>query len=216
MSITKYEMPDGGFEASSQPWDLRNNHPVGDLAFFAKRALSDDAYNHINNLISKKWAKGSIGADGVENTKIRNSDVIFLKNSEENEQKFWDEITQLIHNVNNYHYHFDLSAIQTLQLTRYEAPMGHYDWHVDVHSKPYSNGMIRKLSFTILLNDEFEGGNFDIWHGHPISEKSEVKSYALKKGEMIVFPSHTWHKVNKVTKGIRKALVGWVVGKQWK
>ena len=33
---------------------------------------------------------------------------------------------------------------------------------------------------------------------------------------MIVFPSHTWHKVNKVTKGIRKALVGWVVGKQWK
>ena len=75
--------------------------------------------------------------------------------------------------------------------------------------------MIRKLSFTILLNDEFEGGNFDIWHGHPISEKSEVKSYALKKGEMIVFPSHTWHKVNKVTSGVRKALVGWLVGKQW-
>ena len=42
------------------------------------------------------------------------------------------------------------------------------------------------------------------------------RTVALKKGEMIVFPSHTWHKVNKVTKGIRKALVGWVVGKQWK
>ena len=110
---------------------------------------------------------------------------------------------------------FSLQEFEQLQYTRYEKD-DHYDWHVDVHSKPYSNGMIRKLSFTILLNDEFEGGNFDIWHGHPISEKSEVKSYALKKGEMIVFPSHTWHKVNKVTKGIRKALVGWVVGKQWK
>ena len=30
---------------------------------------------------------------------------------------------------------------------------------------------------------------------------------------MIIFPSNTWHKVDKITKGIRKSLVGWVVGK---
>ena len=122
-------------------------------------------------------------------------------------------LQQLIGEANKL-YKFSLQEFEQLQYTRYEKD-DHYDWHVDVHSKPYSNGMIRKLSFTILLNDEFEGGNFDIWHGHPISEKSEVKSYALKKGEMIVFPSHTWHKVNKVTSGVRKALVGWLVGKQW-
>ena len=32
---------------------------------------------------------------------------------------------------------------------------------------------------------------------------------------MIVFPSYTWHKVDKVTSGIRKTLVGCVVGKEW-
>ena len=76
--------------------------------------------------------------------------------------------------------------------------------------------MIRKLSFTLCLNDEYEGGDFSICETHPISEKTKVKSFSLKKGEMIVFPSHTWHKVHTVTNGILKALVGWVVGKQWK
>ena len=63
------------------------------------------------------------------------------------------------------------------------------------------------------LNDEYEGGDFEICYPHPILDKTKVETFKLKKGEMIVFPSHTWHKVNKVTKGIRKALVGWVVGK---
>ena len=91
----------------------------------------------------------------------------------------------------------------------------HYNWHVDNHSKTYNNGMIIKLSFTVCLNDEFEGGDFDICRPSPIKDKTIVQTFKLKKGEMIIFPSHTWHRVNKVTKGIRKSLVGWVVGKQW-
>ena len=75
--------------------------------------------------------------------------------------------------------------------------------------------MVRKLSFTLCLNDEYEGGDFKICKPHPISEKTKVETFKLKKGEMIVFPSHTWHKVDKVIKGTRKSLVGWVVGKQW-
>ena len=75
--------------------------------------------------------------------------------------------------------------------------------------------MIRKLSFTLCLNDEFEGGDFNIWDAHPKTEKSNIKKIKLKKGEMLVFPSHLWHKVDKVTKGTRKSLVGWVVGKLW-
>ena len=34
----------------------------------------------------------------------------------------------------------------------------------------------------------------------------------MKKGSMIIFPSHIWHRVKPVTKGIRKSLVGWIVG----
>ena len=35
----------------------------------------------------------------------------------------------------------------------------------------------------------------------------------FKKGTLIVFPSFTWHRVNPITKGHRKVLVGWLLGK---
>ena len=32
-------------------------------------------------------------------------------------------------------------------------------------------------------------------------------------GDLILFPSHIWHKVHPVKSGVRKSLVGWVLGK---
>ena len=130
------------------------------------------------------------------------------------QDKFPKELQQCIDSANKL-YNFSLHELESLQYSRYEEG-DHYDWHVDNHSKPYNNGMIRKLSFSICLNDEFEGGDFDLGRPSPLTGKTNIETFKLKKGEMIVFPSHTWHKVNKVTKGIRKTLVGWVVGSQWK
>ena len=143
------------------------------------------------------------------NNANRSSKVSWLEG-----ENFPNHLHQCIDSANKL-YNFSLHEFEPVQYTIYEEG-DHYDWHVDNHKEPYHNGMIRKLSFTLCLNDEYEGGDFNICETHPISEKTKVKSFSLKKGEMIVFPSHTWHKVNKVTKGIRKALVGWVVGKQWK
>ena len=126
--------------------------------------------------------------------------------------KFPNELHQCIDSANKL-YNFSLHEFESLQYSRYEKD-DHYNWHVDNHSKPYNNGMIRKLSFTVCLNDDFEGGDFDICRPSPLTDKTIVQTFKLKKGEMIIFPSHTWHRVNKVTKGIRKALVGWIVGKQ--
>ena len=130
------------------------------------------------------------------------------------QDKFPKELQQCIDSANKL-YNFSLHEFESLQYSRYEEG-DHYDWHVDNHSKLYNNGMIRKLSFSICLNDEFEGGDFDLGRPSPLTGKTNIETFKLKKGQMIVFPSHTWHKVNKVTKGIRKTLVGWVVGSQWK
>ena len=43
-----------------------------------------------------------------------------------------------------------------------------------------------------------------------------VKEQAFSKSfceDIIVFPSHIWHKVHTVTSGVRKTLVGWIIGK---
>tara|TARA_B110000858_G_C17477803_1_gene325765 strand:+ start:41 stop:577 length:537 start_codon:yes stop_codon:yes gene_type:complete len=128
-------------------------------------------------------------------------------------KKYYSKLNYSI-NLANKIYNFSLKEFEPLQYTVYQKG-DYYDWHIDSHNKPYDNGMIRKLSFTLCLNNDYEGGDFSICETHPISKKIKVKSFALKKGEMIIFPSHTWHKVNKVTKGIRKSLVGWIVGNQW-
>ena len=143
------------------------------------------------------------------NNANRSSKVSWLK-----EEQFPNHLHQCLDSANKL-YNFSLHEFEPAQYTVYHEG-DHYDWHIDNHKEPYHNGMIRKLSFTVCLNDEFEGGDFDLGRPSPLTGKTNIETFKLKKGEMIVFPSHTWHKVNKVTKGIRKTLVGWVVGSQWK
>ena len=104
--------------------------------------------------------------------------------------------------------------LSSLQYTIYNEG-DFYNWHTDHHLKPYKNNTVRKLSFTLCLNDEYEGGDFEICDPHPEPDLSTTTTFKFKKGTMIVFPSHIWHRVKPVTKGIRKSLVGWVVGNQW-
>ena len=124
---------------------------------------------------------------------------------------------------------WEISAVQPYQYTRY-GPGGHYAWHPDAHREiegPDSEfpGLIRKLSFTLLLSDpdEYEGGELliedhqasgpdEIWFR--ITNMSLVPEYNTK-GTMIVFPSHLWHQVKPIKRGLRRSLVGWFMGPPW-
>ena len=87
-----------------------------------------------------------------------------------------------------------------------------YDWHCDEMGwtkgkRP--NNRIRKISFTVMLNDDFEGGEFEI----QTTEKNVVQ---LKKKDVIIFHADTPHRVKPVTKGVRHSLVGWTQGPAYK
>jgi PKHD-type hydroxylase len=69
--------------------------------------------------------------------------------------------------------------------------------------------LTRKLSFSIMLNDDYEEGEFFM----NLGEKFNVP---LKKGDMLIFPSFILHGVNPVKTGTRKSLVGWVTGPKFK
>ena len=119
-------------------------------------------------------------------------------------------------------WNFNLTEVEPLQYTIYNL-RNFYDWHIDSHTKPYKNGLIRKLSFTICLNDNelennnYTGGDFEICLPHPYHNKNKYFRFrkVFKQGTIIVFPSHIWHKVHPITSGTRKVLVGWVVGKSF-
>jgi len=113
---------------------------------------------------------------------------------------------------------YEIAAAESTQLTRYKET-GYYTWHADgigSHNEVYNNpdnkfrhGNTRKLSMSIILNDDFEGGDFEIFKVEPPLPK-------LKEGSIIVFPSFLHHRVTPVTEGTRYSLVSWFIGSPFK
>ena len=99
-----------------------------------------------------------------------------------------------------------------MQITRYGVG-GYYDFHIDgngftreiSNSRSATNFKTRKLSMSIVLNNDFEGGEFEFLG-------SETELIKAKAGTVIVFPSYLQHRVRPVTKGVRHSLVVWFCG----
>lgn len=149
--------------------------------------------------------------------KYRSSKVRFIDYSKEYSWLF-EKFNKIVEKVNEEYYNFDLNGYDFVQYSEYYAnENGHYDYHIDlmmdmIPQKDY-DFLYRKLSFSLCLNQQgvdYSGGDFKIKTG---AEDASVK---LNRGDMLVFPSFILHKVEPVTEGVRKSLVGWVVGPKFK
>ena len=110
--------------------------------------------------------------------------------------------------ANKDYFHYELDHFSTgIQAGIYKEG-DHYDWHTD--PLPFEGGKERKLSMSLLLNDDYEGGELELelkpWH---VMAKPRA-------GESLIFPSWLPHRVLPVTKGKRISLVAWMNGPHWK
>ena len=64
----------------------------------------------------------------------------------------------------------------------------------------------RRVSITIFMNDDFEGGDFVLHGAYPSDERFVVTP---KPGALVAFPSETTHEVMPVTRGERYSIVAW-------
>ena len=72
---------------------------------------------------------------------------------------------------------------------------------------------VRKLSFSLQLSDakDYRGGEVEF------VDSSGKRYFAPKqKGTLIIFDSRIKHRVRTIKSGLRKSLVGWVVGPRWR
>ena len=94
-----------------------------------------------------------------------------------------------------------LKRVISCMLNRYEVGEG-YGWHFDSPLLNLPSGELARTdySFTIFLNDDYEGGELQI-------EDEFVKG---KAGEMYIYNSNLRHCVHPVTKGTRYACFGWI------
>lgn len=152
---------------------------------------------------SSSWKTAETVAKDVDTSKRqRQSDIIWCT-----KQKFFNLANGLVNDANKYAgWNFKIDTMESLQITRYKTG-GFFEFHSDgngVAKMPNMN-KVRKLSLTIILNDDFEGGEFEFHNNH-----SPIKENGV--GTAIVFPSYLVHRVRPITKGTRYSLVSWFCG----
>ena len=159
----------------------------------------------IKELQGPDLTEAAMGVDGVDINKLtRNTSVTFAEENywlserfstfaaEANQQCGWD---------------FIVTGKENVQFAEYGVDQ-HYAWHTDtfpLSGKPTD----RKVSVVCLLNDEFEGGEFDLrlYNDYPVP---------LEKGTMIAFPSMLEHRVRPVTSGKRYSATMWFYGPRFR
>jgi PKHD-type hydroxylase len=125
-------------------------------------------------------------------------------------QNFYERMEQIILSLNSEFFQYDLTALAPLQHVVYDASeQAHLEWHIDyAKESDQAASEFRKLSLSIQLSDpsEYEGGELQA----RVRGKIEVAPKTL--GTVIAFPSFILHRVTPVTAGVRKAVVAWVLG----
>jgi len=181
-----------------------------------KNKIDESTCKRIISLGENKWTNAKIMQDNSSSPtldeKVRITDTYFSKDNWLY-QMCWDFMK--IANRDSC-WNFEVSACENMQVTRYREK-GHYDFHYDGNgftkwNKPYDigiHGKTRKLSMTILLNEDYEGGEFEFFNYDNLLIKE-------KMGTIIVFPSYLLHRVRPVTSGVRYSLVAWFNGQPFK
>lgn len=163
----------------------------------------------LSYVASQEVREGRLGG-GKVNPDIRRSKVLSLP-IEDSTKWIYNKIAQIINTTNESAFNFAIDAIQPIQYTEYhDTEQGNYDDHLD-----WTAGVVRprKLSMSIQLTDdtEYQGGDLQI------KTKSQDPMIASRiKGDALVFPSFLLHGVTPVTLGIRRSLVVWAEGPEWK
>jgi len=111
--------------------------------------------------------------------------------------------------ANNRVWRYDLLETNQCELLTYNQSGDKYDGHVD--TLRLASGLVRKLTILAFLNEDYEGGKFFI-----MLDEHNKQYIETKAGTVIVFPSHILHGVEPITKGIRKSVVSWLVGPDFK
>ena len=191
-------------------------HYVSQPGFLPPHVCADINKYALETNLSQAW----VGHGGGEvNKEIRNSKISWIDNRWVSDwiHPFIGEINQQVN------WNFELESAEPFQYTTYSEGE-YYGWHQDSHlGEVDASGLKRKLSASIILSDEneYEGGDFQIVDPlaapHLDYDKRIITVPNIKQlGSILIFPSYLHHQVTKVTKGMRKSLVCWLSGKEFK
>jgi len=176
--------------------------------------LSGATCDHLISMGDEKWESGRIldtdnNSAPKHDKRVRSSDLSWI-----HDKKLAATVYPYMQSANEQAgWNYDIRGLELpAQLTRYSK--GQFDsCHRDsLGDHQNSEIMPIKLSMSIILNDEFEGGGFEF-----VGRNQERQpNFDNKRGSICVFPSFMLHEVKPIVSGIRYSLVVWFVGPAFK
>ena len=108
----------------------------------------------------------------------------------------------------------DLSGLSPCQFALYQdSDSGYFDWHNDYgRQRDFPQQEPRKLTASLQLSDgaSYAGCDLEVRAAHPIDVAPR------ERGSVVAFRSTSLHRVTPITRGIRKSLVFWAVGPEYR
>jgi PKHD-type hydroxylase len=153
--------------------------------------------------------KAVVAIPGPNDDTVRITQVGWIEHKPETDA-FYQRFSHVVRHINAEVYRFDITGLENLQYTVYHGSEGgHYDWHIDYGAH---NPRPRKISLTVQLSEPtaYEGGELQFRAG------PQTGTAPKRRGTIVAFPSFFLHRVTPVTSGIRKSLVIWAAGPEFR
>lgn len=151
------------------------------------------------------------GLAGSDHNTIRKTRVAWVMREPATES-FYRRMEEIVLALNARFFRFDLSQLVTFQYAVYDGG-GHFDWHKDygrAYGEPGQEP--RKLTLSLQLSDgaDYDGCDLEVRGGN------EIDIAPRERGALIAFPANVLHRVTPLTRGVRKSLVIWAAGPEFR
>jgi PKHD-type hydroxylase len=170
-----------------------------------------DAMVRLGDGLAMEKAELSSGGAGYEN--IRCTKVAWVPRGAETET-LYRRMEEAVLHLNARFFHFDLSGLAMFQYALYGGPEGgHFDWHKDYGRDRADPGQEpRKLTLSLQLSEgsDYQGCDLQVRGGNQIDTAPRTR------GTLIAFPANVLHQVTPISAGVRRALVIWAVGPEFR
>ena len=176
---------------------LKPNHGVTGLSI-----TQDEVDLFLDYLVESEpmQAKVHESAKETANTDIRDAEIYYI---DAKEDRLYRILNKIAVSANKY-FNYEIDGIETAQIIHYKAPSNGYGYHIDIG--PDGTAATRKISMTLALNNEYDGGELCF------RTSDNASCTRPQIGEIVAFSSFIAHQVKPVTKGDRYVVVAWFTG----
>lgn len=150
---------------------------------------------------------------GAGNGGIRTTQVAWVYRNAQTEDLYL-RMEAIVLRLNTDLFHFDLTGLTTMQYAVYrQEEDGYFDWHNDYgRYRDDPDQEPRKITMSLQMSDgaSYDGCDLEVRIAHPIDVARR------ERGTLMAFRANALHRVTPITRGLRKSLVIWAAGPEFR